>query len=124
MEIYAEILEKAKLLMRKELSESEEGVLYEMCLSAYSELLGRLKDGISTEDIREQFVRAAGALALSMYVGIDASQLDGYTAGGLSVRRRSARTSRDAALSLRRQAELMLTGYLKERNFNFLAVRG
>ena len=124
MEIYDEVFEKAKLLWRGELSLKEEAVLREMSAAACLELLGRLKEGVSASEIREQLVRAAASLAVSMFIELDVGGLDSYSAGGLSVKRRDIKFSQEAARSLRKQAELMLIGYLRERGFDFKAVRG
>lgn len=123
MDIKQEIFEKAKVLYREELSAAAESSLYEMCISAYSELLQRLKDEVSIDLIHDQFVRAASVLSISLFIGLDCSSLDSFSAGNVTLKRRGSGSSRSAALSLRNQAELMMTGYLNDGGFCFGTVR-
>lgn len=123
MEIKQEIFEKAKLVYKEELSAADESALYEMCAAAHTELLSRLKEGVSVETIHDEFVRAAGVLGIALFVGLDCPSLDSFSAGNVTLKKRGDEATKKTALSLRNQAELMLTGYLKDGGFYFGAVR-
>ena len=123
MDTDKDILEKAKTVYRETLSAAEESALYEMCLAAHAELERRLKDGVSVESIYDEFVRAAGVLAAAMFVSLDCTGADSFTAGSVTLKRGGASSAKRAAASLRSQAELMLAGYLRDGAFCFGAVR-
>ena len=123
MEIKQEIFEKAKLVYKEELSTSEESALNEMCAAAYSQLLSRLKDGVSVDMIHDEFTRAAGILGIALYIGLDCPSIDSFSAGNLTLKKRGDEAAKNTALSLRNQAELMLACYLKDDGFYFGAVR-
>jgi len=118
-----DILAKAKTVYRETLSTAEESALYEMGLAAHAELERRLRDGVTVESIYDEFVRAAGVLAASMFVSLDCAGADSFTAGSVTLKRGGASSARKAAASLRSQAELMLAGYLRDGAFCFGAVR-
>lgn len=122
-DICQEILQRAKLVIGEELAPLSEELLYEMCMAAHLELFTRLREDVSVDEIREQYVRAASVLAVSLFVGLEPGQVESFTAGNVTVKRRSAKAAQDNARSLRAQAETMLLGYLQERDFCFRAVR-
>ena len=65
---------------------------------------------------------AAGMLALSMYIAASGSgEVTAFKAGNLSV---ETAGSESAADSLRRQAELLLSGYLEDQGFAFMCIDG
>ena len=123
MDTDKDILAKAKTVYRETLSTAEESALYEMGLAAHAELERRLRDGVTVESIYDEFVRAAGVLAASMFVSLDCAGADSFTAGSVTLKRGGASSTRKAAASLRSQAELMLAGYLRDGTFCFGAVR-
>lgn len=123
MDIKQEIFEKAKLVYKEELSAETESSLYEMCVAAYCELLQRLKDEVLLETIHDEFVRAAGVLGIALFVGLDCPTMDSFSAGNVTLKKRSDEGTRSSSESLRNQAELMLAGYLKDGGFFFGAVR-
>ncbi|MEF9971339.1 MAG: hypothetical protein RSF77_02885 [Oscillospiraceae bacterium] len=123
MDLINEIFTKAKALMREELPAGTEGILREMCAAARDELSFRLKAGIGIADIHDSFVRAAGTLALSLYMGLEPEVFESFSAGSISVKRQNRVSSGASVLALRRQAELMLMGYLEDQGFDFRAVR-
>ncbi len=85
----------------------------------------RLREGVSPDDIGELFITAAGMLALSMYIEVGAADdAAGVKAGNVTVSRRGAREGIASAASLRREAEAMLSAFLKDRGFGFVGVRG
>lgn len=124
MDIYEEIIEKARAMVQGGVTEGQEEALREMCRAAQFELEGRLREEVSVEAIHAQFVRAAATLALSLYLGLEADRgFSGFSAGSVRVEKRTGADVRASANSLRRQAELMLTGYLSDGGFSFRAVR-
>ena len=63
---------------------------------------------------------AAGMLALSMYIAASGSrEVTAFKAGNLSVERARGESAAD---SLRRQAELLLGGYLEDQGFAFQCI--
>ncbi|NCB73456.1 MAG: hypothetical protein EOM51_01745 [Clostridia bacterium] len=123
MDIKQEIFEKAKLVYRQELSASAEGSLNEMCAAAYAELISRLKDEVSIDTIHDDFVRAAGILSIAMFIGLDCPEVDSFSAGSVTLKKRGEIAKRNSVESLRNQAELMLAGCLKDGGFCFRAVK-
>lgn len=122
MDIREEIFEKAKLVYNEKLSTSEENALFEMCAAANNELKKRLKDDVSVDSIHEEFVRAAGILGIALFIGLDCSSMDSFSAGNVTLKKRGNAAIRNASQSLRNQAELMLTGYLMDEGFCFRTV--
>lgn len=118
-----DILTKAKTVYRDELTTAGESALYEMCLAAHSELERRLRDGVSVESIYDEFVRAAGVLAAAMFISLDCTGAESFTAGSVTLKRGGPSAAKKASASLRSQAELMLAGYLRDGAFCFGAVR-
>lgn len=120
-----EIEIRAKEMLGRELSQSEERLLRRVCSAAVTELEARLRNGIKSEDIGELFNDAAGVLALSLFIELgsgDINNIDSFTAGGLSVKLDSTRDK--AAAKLRTRAEAMLASYLKYPDFAFTGVEG
>ena len=123
MDIKQEIFEKAKLVCREQLSESAELILMEMCEAAYSELLSRLKEEASVDVIYDEFVRAAAVLGVALFVGLGTDSTDSFSAGNVTLKKRGEAANQKLSESMRRQAELMLRGYLKDNGFFFGTVR-
>ena len=125
MELELEVFELAKGMLGQTPGPEREKSLEGMCACAVDELRGRLRESVAIEDMGGSFARAAATLALSFYIGAGClSEAESFSAGSVSVKRRSASDAQTAAASLRRQAELMLTGYLTDSGFDFRAVRG
>lgn len=121
----SDIENKALSLMSSELSAESAGILKAVCASAAAELESRLRKGVSSEEIQELFVTAAGMLALSMYIelsGLPGDRVDSFSAGNVSVRLDGGAVSASAA-NLRKHAENMLAAYL-DGGFEFMGVRG
>nr|DAG12561.1 MAG TPA: head-tail connector protein [Caudoviricetes sp.] len=122
----SDIQNKALSLISFELPTESAGILKAVCASAAAELESRLRKGVSSEEIQELFVTAAGMLALSMYVELDGVPKDGvgsFSAGNVSVQIDGGSVSTSAA-SLRKYAERMLAAYLDSGGFEFMGVRG
>lgn len=96
-----------------------------VCETAGSELLARMKQGISLEAIHPLFISAAGVLALSMYIQLNNSdEIATFSAGNLSVSKRTHDQISASAHTLRKQAETMLAAYLVDNGFDFRGVQG
>lgn len=120
-----EIEIRAKEMLGRELSQSEERLLRRTCSAAVTELEARLRNGIRSEDIGELFNNAAGVLALSLFIELgsgDINNIGYFKAGGLSVKLDGTRDK--AAAKLRSRAEAMLASYLKCPDFAFTGVEG
>ncbi|NCB51058.1 MAG: hypothetical protein EOM54_04140 [Clostridia bacterium] len=104
---------------------ADAAVLEKLCAASASELESRLREGMTSDGIGELFVTAAGVLALSMYVEVGgADGAKSVKAGNVTVARREAGGGIASAAALRREAEAMLSAYLRDRGFGFVGVRG
>lgn len=118
MSLKEQVLAQAAMLAG-ELEGEQLKILDALCGAATASLLRRLRDGLSVNDCKADFVAAASLYALAalneVLAGKEAEQV---VAGDLTVRRGSADA---ASRCLFRQAELMITPYLKDR-FLFMGV--
>ena len=107
------------LLLAGELEQKQMDLLQVLCQGANRSLARRLRDGLTPEDCKADFVTAASLFALSaLSVADEKSAVEMFQAGDLSIRRRES----DAASNcLRNQAELMIAPYLKDY-FSFVGV--
>lgn len=106
------------LLLAGDLEENQSALLRALSAAATASLTAQLRPGLTPADCKADFIAAASLLALASLN--TAENLEEFRAGELTVKRTSA--SRDAASRcLRRQAELMIGPYLKDR-FAFLGV--
>ena len=108
------------LLMAGEDSQVSEDVLAVLCQSATATLRDRLREGLTPEDCKADFVAAASLYALAAFGCVRDGNLEQITAGDLTVKR-SAERADVASNCLRHQADLMITPYLKDR-FAFMGV--
>ena len=101
------------VLLAGELDGRQADLLKVLCTASTASLTARLKEGLTPEDCKADFVAAASLLALASLSGADGGeQLEEFRAGDLTVKR----GGKDAASRcLQRQAELMITPYLKDR---------
>ena len=120
MKLQGEVLDRAELFLGGELSESGRQTLSALCAVAAANLESRLRSGVSVEDIKEDFVTAAGVLALSMYSAVGGGDFSSVRVGELTLTRGGG----DFSDSLRALAEEMLASQLTERGFDFRGVRG
>lgn len=102
-------------------SAGEDKMLEGLCAAACSELLGRLKQGVEPESIKDSFAVAAGVLALSMYTALGGGRAISFRAGNLAVTQAGEKVS---AESLRQQAEGIMSAYLADQGFEFRSVEG
>lgn len=120
--IYArEIFDYAAQMCASELPET---AFMTLCAAAEGELSRRLRGDVRAEDIRELFVAAAGALALSMYMTAGGrGAMTSFRAGNLAVSCAGGGETASAP-ALRALAESMLAAYLRDEDFGFVGVRG
>lgn len=118
MTLKEQVLAQATLLAGG-LEQEQVDILDALCGASITGLLYRLRDGLSVNDCKADFVAAASLYALAALNEVMAgTRVEQLVAGDLTVRRGSADT---ASRCLFRQAELMITPYLKDR-FTFLGV--
>ncbi len=90
-----------------------------LCRSAENALVQKLRDGVTPEDCKADFVAAASLFALAALSETDeTAQIQQMQAGDLTLRRESHDS---AACCLRYQAEVMMMPYLKDK-FSFRGV--
>ena len=97
-----------------EINGGESETLKALCSSMASYLSGRLKEQVSVDDCKEQFILAAASMASDMYAS---SEPESYRAGNVSV---TAHSSGE----LTRQAKIMMLPFIKDDEFAFLGVEG
>ena len=109
------------LLLAGDLEERQSQLLQMLCTAAASSLEARLRDGITPEDCKADFIAAASLYALASLGNMEETvQVEEFKAGDLTVRQSGS--GRDAASNcLRRQADMIILPYLKDR-FSFLGV--
>jgi hypothetical protein len=109
------------LLMAGELTEHQTRVLEVLCEAAASSLSARLRDGLTPDDCRADFIAASSLTALAALAAASGEvPVEQITAGDFSIKKGSV--SYDAASNcLRQQAQMMIAPYLKDR-FSFQGV--
>ena len=107
-------------LLAGELDGRQTNLLRLLCGASASSLAARLREGLTPEDCKADFIAAASLLALAQLNGVDDAQVEEFKAGDLTVKQGSK--NRDAASQcLQRQAELMIAPYLRD-GFSFRGV--
>lgn len=109
------------LLLAGELTERQQTVLGALCTATTASLNARLREGLTAQDCKADFIAAASLLALAALAGVTEDvPVEQITVGDFTVRKGAA--SHDAASNcLRAQAELMIAPYLKD-SFSFRGV--
>ena len=104
-----------------ELTAQQRKILEALCSASVSSLAARLRDGLTVEDCGNDFICAAGLMALAALhqVTVD-TPTEQITAGDFTVRKESG-DRYTAVKGLQDQAEQMMAPYLKDR-FAFLGV--
>lgn len=106
-------------VMTEDLTIKQESILEMVCRAAVASLKGKLRNNLTAEDCRDDFVTAASMYAVAAMSEIrDLSELEHFTAGDLTVRKSD---STMAANCLRTQADLLMAPYVKT-NVAFLGV--
>ena len=104
-----------------ELTEQQTLILEALCSASTSALTVRLREGITPEDCGNDFVIAAGLMALAAMAGVSADiPTEQITAGDFSIRKGSVRYD-NVADCLRAQAEQIMVPYVADR-FSFQGV--
>ena len=107
-------------LLAGDLSGHQTDLLGALCTASTASLTARLKDGLTPEDCKADFIAAASLFALAALNEAEAAeQVEEFKAGDLTVKQGSRADA--ASRCLHNQAELMITPYLKDR-FAFLGV--
>lgn len=98
---------------------TQEQLLMLLCQAAVGSLTARLREGLSPEDCKADFVAAASLYALAALSETDSlTNLEQLQVGDVTMKRGG---SSAACRCLRNQAELMMSPYLKDR-FSFMGV--
>ena len=108
-------------LMAGELTEHQTRVLEMLCEAAVSSLSSRLREGLTPDDCKADFIAAASLTALAaLSAASGEAPVAQITAGDFTIKKGSV--SSDAASNcLRQQAQMMIAPYLKDR-FSFQGV--
>lgn len=113
-QIYAQAL-----VLTQDSTDKNLPLLEVFCRSAENALRQKLRDGITPEDCKADFIAAASLLALAALSETDdTAQFEHISAGDLTLRRGSPDS---AACCLRYQAEVVMMPYLKDK-FAFMGV--
>ena len=107
------------LLLAGEIPEEQKRMLQILCQGAASALGARLREGLTAEDCKADFIAAASLFALASLNSVDESRnLEVFQAGDMTLRRGKG----DAASNcLRSQAQLIIAPYLQD-SFSFRRV--
>ena len=120
MRLNDQVLAQA-LLLAGPLGEAQQMLLGALCNAVTVSLESRLREGLTPDDCKADFVAAASLLALAALASaaedVPAEQI---TVGDFSVRK-DGKTHDAAANCLRTQAEMMIAPYLKDK-FLFMGV--
>ena len=113
MKLTDQVLAQA-LLLAGPLEERQQMLLGALCNAVTVSLSNRLREGLTADDCKADFVAAASLLALAALASaaedVPAEQI---TAGDFTVKK-GGRSHDAAANCLRNQAELMIAPYLKD----------
>ncbi len=113
-QIYAQAL-----VLAQDLADSDRPMLEMLCRSAEVQLTQKLREGITLEDCKADFVASASLYALAALTDMEnASRPEQFTAGDITLRRTSNNVG---ANCLRYQAEMIMQPYVKDR-FSFVGV--
>ena len=109
------------LLLAGELDEKQSQLLQVLCSAAASSLASRLREGITPEDCKADFIAAASLYALAALGDVEEDvRVEEFKAGDLTVRKNNS--GRGAASNcLHRQADMLILPYLKDC-FSFMGV--
>lgn len=109
------------LLLAGDVTEQQSQMLEVLCAAVVSSLRARLREGLTPDDCKADFVAAASLMALAALAGVSADvPVEQITAGDFTIRKGAV--SHDAASNcLRNQAEMMISPYLKDR-FSFRGI--
>ena len=107
------------LLLAGELEQKQMALLRVLCQGANNALASRLRDGLTPEDCKADFVAAASLFALAaLESALEGSVGEEFRAGDLTVKRSGGSAASNCLFN---QAELVIAPYLEDR-FAFLGV--
>ena len=113
-QIYAQAL-----VLIQDSTDANLALLKAFCRSSENSLRQKLRDGITPDDCKADFVAAASLFALAALSEVDeVAQIEQIQAGDLTLRRGSTDS---AACCLRYQAEVLMVPYMKDK-FTFMGV--
>ncbi len=117
----SELIYSQAALLAGELEERQTELLKLLCTVAASSLAARLREGLTPEDCKADFIAAASLYALgALDASSEESDIQEFKAGDLTVKQAS--TTRDtASRCLQRQADMLIGPYLKDC-FSFTGV--
>ena len=105
-------------LLAGQLEGAQMDLLGALCTAATASLTARLREGLTPNDCKADFIAAASLYALAALNAVDEKGVEQFTAGDITVKKGGS----DAASNcLQRQADMMILPYLKDR-FSFLGV--
>ena len=109
------------MLLAGELDYHQTQVLTALCYGASTTLKNWLRDGLTPEDCKADFIVAASLMALAALASVSEEvPVEQISAGDFTIRKGAV--SHDAASNcLRNQAEMMISPYLKDR-FSFRGI--
>ena len=120
MRLSDQVLAQA-LLLAGPLEERQQLVLGALCHSTTATLKNRLREGLTAEDCKADFVAAASLLALAALASVSEEvPVEQIAVGDFSIRKGTL-THDAASHCLKAQAELMIAPYLKD-SFTFVGV--
>ena len=109
-------------LLAGELEGRKADLLRILCSASASSLASRLKDGLTPEDCKADFIAAASLYALAALGSVaEDVEVQEFKAGDLTVKQNSIRNQDAASRCLERQAEMLIAPYLKD-GFSFAGV--
>ena len=108
-------------LLAGEMDVRQTELLKVLCNASAASLTARLKDGLTPEDCKADFIAAASLYALAALGSAEEeTSIEEFKAGDLTVKQGT--TAKDAASRcLERQADMLILPYLKDR-FSFVGV--
>lgn len=96
-------------LLADTLDEKEQQLLQILCRAAVNNLTARLRDGLTPEDLKADFIAAASLFAIASLSG--AKDVGEMKLGDVTIKRSGADT---ASKCLQNQAALIIAPYLKD----------
>ena len=109
------------LLLAGDVAEHQSRMLEALCGAVVSSLQARLREGLTPDDCKADFIVAASLMALAALASVSEEvPVEQISAGDFTIRKGAV--SHDAASNcLRNQAEMMISPYLKDR-FSFRGI--
>ena len=104
------------VLLAGEMDVEKMDLLSILCSVSTASLAARLREGLSPEDCREEFVAAASLYALAAMNSVnEETKLQEFKAGDLTIKEGGGAAKDAASRCLEKQAEMVIGPYLKDR---------